>query len=138
MSNEESQITQDNALTEQFKELLKDKDVSDIVSVIENLNAMADVKRKEDYLALYNEFEERVVALGFTSLPDFMVAIEAQGIVKTSRKERKKIDIRYKDPENPKNTWTGRGKQPIWLQGYIQQGRKIEDFLITAENEGAE
>lgn len=139
MSKEATQIAQDNTdLTEQFKELLKNRDVNDIESVIKNLNMMADVKRKEDYLAIYNEFEERVIALGFGSLPDFLVAIEAQGLVKTARKERKKVDVRYIDPENQNNTWTGRGKKPIWIQDYISKGRQLEEFLVPTEKEEQE
>jgi len=41
-----------------------------------------------------------------------------------------KIAPKYRDPANPANTWTGRGKQPRWLAEYTNGGRKVEDFLI--------
>lgn len=41
-----------------------------------------------------------------------------------------KVAPKYRNPANPKETWTGRGKQPRWLAEYTAGGRKVEDFLI--------
>lgn len=38
--------------------------------------------------------------------------------------------IRYRDPENPKATWTGRGRKPNWLVKALDAGKSIEDFAI--------
>jgi DNA-binding protein H-NS len=38
---------------------------------------------------------------------------------------------KYRDPKNPANTWTGRGRMPRWLAAATKGGRsKKEDFLI--------
>ena len=39
---------------------------------------------------------------------------------------------KYRDPENPDQTWAGRGQAPRWLTAYASQGRKREEFLIGA------
>ena len=39
---------------------------------------------------------------------------------------------KYRDPENPSQTWAGRGQPPKWLTAYEQQGRKRDEFLIGA------
>ena len=39
---------------------------------------------------------------------------------------------KYRDPENPSQTWAGRGQAPKWLAAYENQGRKREEFLIGA------
>jgi len=39
---------------------------------------------------------------------------------------------KYRDPENPSQTWAGRGQAPRWLTAYEAQGRKRDDFLIGA------
>jgi DNA-binding protein H-NS len=39
---------------------------------------------------------------------------------------------KYRDPENPSQTWAGRGQAPRWLTAYEQQGRKRDEFLIGA------
>ena len=37
---------------------------------------------------------------------------------------------RYRNPENPDETWSGRGKRPRWLELALQDGMKLEDFLV--------
>jgi DNA-binding protein H-NS len=37
---------------------------------------------------------------------------------------------KYRNPENPAETWAGRGLQPRWLSAAIKSGKKLEDFLI--------
>lgn len=41
-----------------------------------------------------------------------------------------KVAPKYRNPANPKETWTGRGKQPRWLAAYTTKGKKLEEFLI--------
>jgi len=33
--------------------------------------------------------------------------------------------VRYRDPQNPENTWSGRGKPRKWLQELIDAGNKV-------------
>jgi hypothetical protein len=44
----------------------------------------------------------------------------------------RKVEPKYRDPDNPSQTWAGRGQPPKWLTGYESQGRKREEFLIRA------
>jgi DNA-binding protein H-NS len=37
---------------------------------------------------------------------------------------------KYRNPENPAETWAGRGLKPRWLATAIKSGKKLEDFLI--------
>jgi DNA-binding protein H-NS len=41
-----------------------------------------------------------------------------------------KVAPKYRNPANPKETWTGRGLPPRWMAALIKKGRKREDFLI--------
>jgi DNA-binding protein H-NS len=38
---------------------------------------------------------------------------------------------KYRNPENPTETWAGRGLKPRWLTAAIKSGKKAEDFLIA-------
>jgi DNA-binding protein H-NS len=41
------------------------------------------------------------------------------------------VAIKYRDPKNPENTWTGRGRMPRWMTAATRGGKaKREDFLI--------
>ena len=41
-----------------------------------------------------------------------------------------KVAVKYRDPKNPDNTWTGRGRMPRWLTAAIKNGKARDDFLI--------
>lgn len=38
---------------------------------------------------------------------------------------------KYRDPDAPDNIWSGRGARPVWLKEKLEQGKKLEDFLIS-------
>ncbi|WP_138466886.1 H-NS family nucleoid-associated regulatory protein [Poseidonocella sp. HB161398] len=37
---------------------------------------------------------------------------------------------KFQHPENPKHTWTGRGRKPKWLIEALEGGAELEDFAI--------
>jgi DNA-binding protein H-NS len=37
---------------------------------------------------------------------------------------------KYRNPENPAETWAGRGLRPRWLTAAIKSGKKLEEFAI--------
>jgi DNA-binding protein H-NS len=39
---------------------------------------------------------------------------------------------KYRNPDNPEETWAGRGLKPRWLAAALKIGKKLEDFSITA------
>jgi DNA-binding protein H-NS len=55
------------------------------------------------------------------------------GMMRSSRPRRPypKVLPKYKNPKDPAETWSGRGKQPHWVQAQLKAGKKLEHFLIT-------
>jgi len=43
---------------------------------------------------------------------------------------RGKVAPKYRNPENPAETWAGRGLKPRWLAAALKSGKKLEDFSI--------
>jgi len=43
-----------------------------------------------------------------------------------------KVPPKYRNPNEPSETWSGRGKRPRWLTQALLAGQKIEDFAIAA------
>ena len=41
-----------------------------------------------------------------------------------------KVAPKYRNPDNPNEVWTGRGRQPRWLAAETAKGRALDDFLI--------
>ena len=48
----------------------------------------------------------------------------------SSRRQYPTVHPKYRNPENPSETWAGRGKQPRWLTAQLRSGRRIDDFRI--------
>ena len=48
----------------------------------------------------------------------------------TAGRKLGKVAAKYRNPANPKDTWTGRGKQPRWLATETAKGRRLDEFLI--------
>lgn len=67
-------------------------------------------------------------ALGITVAEMFGIQAEPQPARRS--KKRREAPIKYRDPDNPDNTWTGRGKPPKWLQERIDQGGTKEQFQV--------
>jgi DNA-binding protein H-NS len=38
---------------------------------------------------------------------------------------------KYRNPENPSETWAGRGLRPRWLAAALKAGKKLEHFSIA-------
>ena len=59
--------------------------------------------------------------------------IEPSGNVAGLEYERRpypKILPKYRNPSDPAETWSGRGKQPRWLVAQLRAGKKLDDFRI--------
>lgn len=54
------------------------------------------------------------------------------GTTEKPRRKYPRVLPKYRNPSEPSETWSGRGKQPRWLVAAIKSGRKIDDFKIVA------
>lgn len=43
---------------------------------------------------------------------------------------KSKSAAKYANPDNPSDTWTGRGRKPNWLNTKLSKGAKLQDFAI--------
>ena len=49
----------------------------------------------------------------------------------TSVKNGRKLPPLYRNPENPTQTWAGRGLKPRWLTQGLRSGKKMSHFQIA-------
>jgi DNA-binding protein H-NS len=45
---------------------------------------------------------------------------------------RGSVAPKYRNPDNPAETWAGRGLKPRWLAAALKSGKKLEQFAIAA------
>ena len=42
----------------------------------------------------------------------------------------KKNPPKYRNPDEPTQTWSGRGRQPAWIKDALENGKSLDDFAI--------
>lgn len=38
-----------------------------------------------------------------------------------------KVRVKYRNPEDPTQQWSGRGRQPAWVKAWTASGKSLED-----------
>jgi DNA-binding protein H-NS len=54
-----------------------------------------------------------------------------------TRRPYPKVFPKYRNPKNPTETWSGRGRQPRWLSPQLRSGKKLDDFRIHNSSDHA-
>ncbi|MEM6728250.1 MAG: H-NS histone family protein [Pseudomonadota bacterium] len=47
-----------------------------------------------------------------------------------AKKARSVNPPKYRNPENPEQTWTGRGRQPQWIKDALKGGKELEALAL--------
>src|SRR4051812_14686393 len=63
-------------------------------------------------------------------LPDVRVALN--GLGSRSKLKGRKVKPKYRNPAKRSETWTGRGRMPLWMAAMVKKGKKPAEFLIEA------
>jgi DNA-binding protein H-NS len=50
-----------------------------------------------------------------------------------ARRPYPQVFPKYRNPNQPSETWAGRGKQPRWLTAQLRSGKKLDDFRIQPQ-----
>lgn len=106
---------------------------------LEKLRADVDVALKaldkKDKKAALKAAEAAAKAHGF-SLGDLTGGETAEKPAPRARKARSNADGRakvapkYRNPNDPEQTWSGRGRAPGWMAAHIEAGGKKDDLAI--------
>jgi DNA-binding protein H-NS len=49
-----------------------------------------------------------------------------------ARRPYPKVQPKYRNPERPSETWSGRGLQPHRVRAQLRKGKKVDDLLIAS------
>ena len=84
------------------------------------------VNRQNSQIVSVEIFQLTVAsALGITVAELFGIKTEAH-----SKRRKQSVKIKYRDPAEPDNTWTGKGRPPKWMQEKLDAGAQKEDFQV--------
>lgn len=90
------------------------------VQISNELESRSAKRRK----AIVDEIRQKAVAAGLTE-EDIIKAVRGLGGAK-----RKPVAIKYRDPSNAENTWTGRGRKPKWIEAKLAAGVSLESLAV--------
>lgn len=96
--------------------------IAELNATIAEAQTALEAKKESEKEDLRNEVLELVQSRGFS--------MEELFNIEGKPKKKGKLPPTHRDPNNPNNTWTGRGRKPRWLQEALDVGGKMEDFLI--------
>jgi DNA-binding protein H-NS len=57
---------------------------------------------------------------------------ESIGENRPERRLSPRIKPKYRNPQRPFETWSGRGRQPRWLSDLLKSGKEIDDLRIVS------
>ena len=94
-----------------------------------SLRELRDLRNKLD--RAISTFEDRrkreALAAAETAAREFGFNLADLTVAKTVRG---KVAPKYANPEDPEQTWTGRGRKPRWVQEALDAGKKLESLEI--------
>ena len=96
-----------------------------LIDLSKQLERQIAEKRSEELKVLVDGFAKKLEAAGFT------VAEGAEALkpyLPAASQGRMAAPARYRNPANPTETWSGRGRAPKWLADLEIQGRSREEF----------
>lgn len=98
------------------------------IEELENLvrDAQAEiVNRKEaERQRVLDQIRELAASIGTT--PEALLKQQAGGRGGGGAK----VEAKYRNPDDPSQTWSGRGKRPQWINEALAAGKTLEDLAV--------
>lgn len=104
---------------------------AELLQLSKELEQQISEKRLEELKVLVDGFAKKVQASGFT-VDEALVALQPYTAA-TKRKSNQagsSAPVLYRDPSNPENTWSGRGRAAKWISDYEAAGRSRDEFKV--------
>lgn len=112
---------------ENIAEKLKELSAEELQKMIEEAEKTLEQKQREQREEVKRKIREMAAAVGLEV--SFRVKGKAEEAPRASLR-RGKVAPKYRHPENPELTWSGRGQMPRWLGELVEAGHDREEFRI--------
>lgn len=103
-----------------YKDLLKQQ---------EELAKLIEEARKNEIASVVAEIKTQIEEYKLTA-EDLGFASKKTAGRKPSATKGEKV-VKFRNPENPEQTYSGHGRKPDWLNAKLNQGRKLEEFAVA-------
>jgi DNA-binding protein H-NS len=78
-------------------------------------------RREADRDRVLNQMRELAGSLGMT----------LEEVVRGEKGKGVPVPVKYRNPDNPVLTWSGRGKRPAWVNEALASGKSLEDLAAS-------
>lgn len=99
--------------------------ITDLEKLIDNAKSRIEQLKRQQFADLRRSLEQQAKEAGFDIYELFGV-----GRATKAASEKKPVAPKYRDTVNPNNTWSGRGKHPVWLRDALAAGKTLDSFVI--------
>lgn len=104
---------------------------SELLDLRKALDPKIAAKRADELTVRADGYVKKMEAAGFS----IVEAIQALQPYPGNKSTGKKLGpstaaVLYRDPSDPSNTWSGRGRAAQWLSTYEVQGRSRDEFRV--------
>lgn len=94
----------------------------ELVGLRAEIDAGLEAKRKEEEAAARQAIADQAKKLGF-SIADLFGRKMHNG-------RRGSVEVKFRNPAEPSQTWTGRGRTPNWMAKAIKRGADKDQFRV--------
>lgn len=108
---------------------LKQLSAKELLELSREAIALAEAKKDDEKKALRARIIEQIHDAGYT-LDDIFPGASP---LKSKASGKSQAEAKYRHPEDPALTWSGRGRKPNWLAAEEAAGRALSEFLIQPE-----
>jgi DNA-binding protein H-NS len=98
---------------------IQNKSQEELLALIAEAQTQLEILRRSERKEVIAQIKELAVSIGVTV-----------DIHETSKATSAKIPAKFSNPDNPSQTWTGRGMAPKWLKDLVEKGHNKDEFLI--------
>lgn len=100
--------------------------ISELNDLQERIKLELEKRKVTEKQLILKEIKTLVETRGF-SLEELMGGAEPK---QAKGAKRRTVAIKYRHPENPALTWTGRGRSPVWVSEWTKAGKTLESLLV--------
>lgn len=104
---------------------LKDASFDELLVLRQEVEKEIRDRKNQETAALAKVVQERASQLGVT-------AEEILGMLGKKPVSKKSMGVaKYANPANAAETWTGKGRKPVWFAAALESGKSADDMLIS-------
>lgn len=112
---------------------LKQLSAKELLELSQEAVALAEAKKDEEKKTLRAAIIQQIHDAGYALDDIFPGAAPLKSKSPTKLAGKPQAAAKYRHPDNPALTWSGRGRKPNWLAAEEAAGRALSEFLIQPE-----